>query len=565
MRALLLRLLTNRRSAIVLWTAVGLLVAGVHFWPVAFPTANAARHSVTLGAAERAELRAPTRSELEMLRSLPLLRDPLAPAFPPAQAAPPIASGQVFGMRDELRAPFIRATQALRTAAPACAAWIQGDADSVPAEIADAQAAMGELANGSSQDRGLFLYHQGLVDLCGPNPGSAAQAFERALAEYAAYAESAPEREPLVERRLAQYQAVTHYGLGLALVASDDDLRRADAEFASALEAATRAKSHRQLGPFVNLAACQDGPNCDLFDFSTAHIHNARLFARMREGQGSDAYEDADPALASSPGYVLAYPELAANLAAAAAAQGDFETVARLYQTLKARQGDEEADPEDPPSETWARIAGLAVVSPRPIYAEGDPWPLGASSPTREMFESRIRARDEASWFPAVSLGAEDREILDLWLWVRRERQLLETGQFRAFRSDGSTIANLGPETRDFLETWRSEVSGRLADALLERAETTRRRNGLAEARPLLALVDSDGFPWFWERPLARIGYYNDRPPLWVAGWGLFWLAVTGLAFWLHLQVAAGYRRTFGARHHSDRMAHGTESASGRP
>ena len=122
-------------------------------------------------------------------------------------------------------------------------------------------------------------------------------------------------------------------------------------------------------------------------------------------------------------------------------------------------------------------------------------------------------------------------------------------------------VSNLGPDSREFIEAWRREVTGRLAEALLVRAERIRRADGLAEARPLLALVASRGFP-LQQQVLARLGYHVDAP-----AWLTFWLRLGAvllvcLLAWAHLQLAAGYRRTFGARHFDDR-AHQRRLAAG--
>lgn len=552
-------ILTTLRPATLGWVKLGwfVVVAGVFVWcfaPTFNPPPGAPESNMRLDEADVATLRLPTRAEAAMIRRLPMLQKPIAPSFPPAQGQPPRPMGQIFGLRDDQRPAFSRVLDSLRQAQPDCTRRLGGDRTS-PAALADAREALASVVAASSQERGFLSYHQGLIDLCGGDPGQARAEFESALADYEEYRND-PEQTPSPESlaMLSQYQMLTEYGLGLAILSAGGRASEADAAFARALEAGRGAVVPDQAGPFVELEACTSGPSCALFNFSSAEIFNARLAAWLAADRAVEAFERVETELAQAPGYVSEHVALAANLSVAAAAAGHFGTSDSLYRTtadLIRAASDDEAAPE-PPSRAWSRLAALAVVSPDPIYAEGDPWPTGAPSSTRRTFDSRGFARD-TSWFPAVDLEPEDAGVIDRWLWVRRDRHLLESGQFAAYRSDGTAIRNLGPDSREFIEAWREEVTDRLAGALLERAERIRRADGLAEARPLLALVGSPGFPPLQQR-MARLGYAEDAPPWWALTWRLVVMLFVVGAAWAHLQLASGYRRTFGNRHYQDRQ-----------
>lgn len=543
---------STRWAVRTVWIVVILLVAGLNFWPVFVSPEGAPQSVVSLDEADRLALQEPTRAEAAMIRRLPMLLRPLPPGFPPAQGQPPRPSGVLFGLRDDQAPAFARVLDSLDRASFDCSRRLAGGRATPPA-IAEARAALDEVVARSNQERGFLNYHQGLIDLCGGDPGEARAKFASALADYAEYRETNPDASAESLRLLAQYEMTTQYGLGLAILVGGGSLSDADEAFAAALEAGPQTLAHDQAGPFVQLQACTDGPACALFDFSAADVYNARLAAWMEAGRAQDGFERVRDDLAQAPGYVSEHPALAANLAAAAAAAGEFSTPESLYRTAAAlrRVEAEDAEIEPETDEAWARLAALAVVSPESIYADGDPWPHGAPSSARRSFDNRGFPLDD-SWFPAIALETGDAAVIDRWLWVRRQRHQLASGQFDAFRSDGVAVRNLGPDSREFIEGWRREITGGLAQALLVRAERIRRADGLAEARPLLALVASPGFP-LQEQVLARLGYYVDAP-----SWLTFWLRLglvllVCLLAWVHLQLAAGYRRTFGARHFEDR------------
>ena len=538
-----------------IWIVVILVVAGLNFWPVFVSPEGAPQASIELDEADRIALREPTRAEAAMIRRLPMLLRPLPPEFPPAQGQPPRPTGALFGLRDDQREPFARVLDNLEQAAPDCSRRLAGER-ATPAAIGEARAALEEVVARSGQERGFLNYHQGLIDLCGGDPGEARAKFEAALEDYAEFRENTPDASAESLRLLAQYEMTTGYGLGLSILAASGSRSEADDAFAAALEAGRQSVAPDQAGPFVTLRACAEGRGCALFDFSSADIYNARLSAWMATGQARDGFERVRGDLAQAPGYVSQHPALAANLAAAAAAAAYFATAEHLYRTAdSSRRADPEipeprAEPES--DEAWARLAALAVVASEPIYANGQPWPHGAPTGARRSFDNRGFPLDD-SWFPAIALDAGDAAIIDRWLWIRRQRHQLATGQFDAFRSDGVAVRNLGPDTREFIEGWRSEITGSLAQALLVRAERIRRADGLAEARPLLALVASPGFP-LQQQVLARLGYYVDAPA-WLTFWvRVGWVLLVCLLAWAHLQLAAGYRRTFGSRHFEDRV-----------
>lgn len=543
-----------------IWAGLILATATINFWPVFITPEGAPQAAVSLDAADRRALEEPTRAEAAMIRRLPMLLQPLAPGFPPAQGQPPRPTGVLFGLRDDQRGAFAQVLESLERAAPECSRRLAGSR-TTPAAIGEARAALDEVVALSGQERGFLNYHQGLIDLCGGDPGEARARFEAALENYAAYRDETPDASPENLRLVAQYEMTTGYGLGLAILEAGGSLSEADAAFEAALEASRQTVAHDGAGPFIDLRACDEGPGCALFDFSSADIHNARLGAWMEAGRAGEGFERVQQDLAQAPGYVSEHPSLAANLAGAAAAARQFSTPEALYRAAASQRRGEPEDPsQSEDAEAWARLAAFAVVSPGPIYVNGDPWPRGAPSSTRRNFDNRGFALDD-SWFPPIALESADAAIVDRWLWIRRQRHQLAVGQFDAFRSDGVAVSNLGPDSREFIEAWRREVTGRLAEALLVRAERIRRADGLAEARPLLALVASRGFP-LQQQVLARLGYHVDAP-----AWLTFWLRLgtvllVCLLAWAHLQLAAGYRRTFGARHFDDR-AHQRRLAAG--
>ncbi|MBN8553061.1 MAG: hypothetical protein J0L52_09235 [Caulobacterales bacterium] len=545
------------------WIVVIVMAATICFWPAFVAPQGAPQSSVSLDAADRQALRASTQAEVEMIRRLPMLLQPMPSGFPPPQAQPPRASPALFGLRDEQRLAFARVLDSLAEALPECTQRLAG-ARTVPAALADARPALAEVTELSTQERGFLSYHQGLIDLCSGDPGEAQSEFESALADFEDHRNTAqnPSDEDL--RLLSQYEMVASYGRGLAILAAGGRTSQADQAFNTALEAGARSVASDQAGPFVELRGASDGNSAALFEFSSAEIYNARLAAWMADGRAAEGFERVRERLAHSPGYVSAHPTLSANLAASAATAGEFATPEELFRAASnlMRQASGEAPAEAQDQAAWSRLAALAVVAPQSIYSDGDPWPLGAQTSTRRNFENRYD--EDESWFPPIALGTDDAAIIDRWLWIRRQRNLLETGQFEAFRTDGVAVHNLGSDSREFIEGWREEITGDLAWALLMRAERVRRSEGLDDAKPLLALVGSRGFPP-QHQFLARMAYRHDAPVIGTVAWGISVVLIVLLLAWAHIQLATGYIRTFGARHHEDRARLRRAFADGRP
>jgi hypothetical protein len=524
--------------------------------------AGAGANLGALTTAEKGQVEAATPIEIEQIAKLAFVSDPIAPGAPPAQAVSALPPKELFGVPSDRAAAFNATTADLRTSAADCAGWIGKSASQAPATAlaASAQGDMNTLTGGGG-DRGFFHYHQGLIYLCGPNAPSAVDQFKTALSSYDAFIKKAGGVDKLSgpqKRRLAQYQAVTGYGLGLAMLAAGSPADKIDDVLAEADNAARRVKAYGEAGPFITLSAtsCARGADCDLFNFSTADIDQARLFVWLKEGKPDAAYERLGKRLGGAPAYVAQHPALAADFAAVAAAAGDFGSVSRLYgvvrHDLENNTGTAFAwNGDGADKRPLARLTAVAVATPDPVYVEGDSWwPISRTpSAVRGSFEKHFSGG--ANWFPPVEVET-DTPTIDLWLWMRRERALLLDSHYDLFHQDGAAIDNLGAGDRDLLEDWRRQVTRHLGDALLQRAQVLRKREGLKAARPLLELLAGSDFPWFVEAR-ARITLRTDHAPLSVVIADCLLLALIAALAWMHLQFAAGYRRTFTRRHFQDR------------
>jgi hypothetical protein len=525
-----------------------------------------------LTALEKREVAAPTQVEIEQIARLSFVSSPLGPTPPPAQAVSALAANELFGVPTDHAQAFNQTTQALRDSAAACAEWINRNHGEAPAGVSpNAQASLDQVTRDTGSDRGVFHYHQGLIDLCGPNAASAKKEFQPALASYDDFAKKhgGIDKTPVRDRRrLAQYQAVTGYGMGLAMLAADDAPEAIDKVLDTAGQAALKAKAYAPAGPFVTFAAtgCAVGTQCELFNFSTAEIDNARLYVWLKKGKPGEAFKRLGSRLGGAPSYVAQHPALAANFAAAAAASGHPDLASDLYAIVR-----RDLQAGDGVAAAWtgadrralARLAALAATSANPVYADGDAWWPTSVSPSgaRRKFEAKHFDRD-AAWFPSVALeDPNDEGVVDLWLWIRRGRALLRDSHYGLFRNDGVAIANLGPGDHDTLERWRREVTGRLGDALLRRARVIQVRDGPKAARPLLQLLGGSDFPFMVEMR-ARAMLRTGRDPLSVLLLDLGLLALAGLAAWAHLQLAAGHRRTFTQRHYLQRVKREDELAA---
>lgn len=539
------------------WGLVVLVILLAGLWPLLWPAPSAdATDFGRLDAEQISSVQRITDVERRKMVSLPMMSRPLTPSAPPAQAVGAAAPGELFGVRAEQAGGFNEMTAGLRASAVDCGRWIgSAAADGSPGGVTVAQERLDEMRDSAGRDRGVFHYHQGLILLCGPNAASAEESFRQALAAYLTYSPPQGAAGASDRRRLAQYRMATHYGLALALLAAGEDPGAVDRELLAALEAAKETKVHQQPGPFVTLRPCTRGPNCDLFEFSTAEVSNARLYNWLRAGRPADAYRRVAQELLSSPGYAAEQPALAANLAAAAAASGDGAGLAALFRETRARlmqaPNDEAALTASP---EWARLAAFSVLTPGPVYAEGDPWPTGAdASNTRLTFNERGFSQDPG-WFPPIAyLDGEDANDIDLWLWIRRERTLLETANFNEFRKDGEPIRNLGVRNRTFLEQWRKQISGQVGESLLRKAELKRVKEGQASARPLLELLAGPGFPGPIQMQ-AKLSLGWGSAPATVIGWTATGVFLALLLAFLHVQLAIGYSRAFTNRHHLDRL-----------
>lgn len=558
-RALLLASLQrrNRLWLGLIWAGIVLLFLAIGLWPLAWPTPSAGPTDFgRLDAEQVSSVQRITDAERRRMATIPMMSRPLMPSAPPAQAVRAAAPGQLFGVRAEQAAGFNEMTASLRASAEECGRWIGSTpSDGAPRSVTLAQDRLAEMRETAGRDRGVFHYHQGLILLCGPNAASAVDSFRQALSVYDEYRPSNEANGASDRRKLAQYRLVTHYGLALSLLAAEADSAEVDRELLAALKAADETKVHRQPGPFTTLQACAHSPNCDLFDFSTAEVSNARLYNWLRARRPGEAYRRVARDLLSSPGYAAEQPVLAANLAAAAAAAGDGAGLAALFRETRARLMQAPTDGEAmTATPEWARLAAFSVLVPGRVYAEGDPWPTGSdASSTRLSFNERGFSIDPG-WFPPIAyLDGEDANEIDLWLWIRRERALLETANFNEFRKDSEPIRNLGVQNRSFLEQWRRQISAQLGESLLRKAELKRVKEGEASARPLLELLAGPGFPaTIQARAKLSLGWGNA--PVTVLGWTGASVLLALIVAFLHFQLAIGYSRAFSTRHHEDRL-----------
>lgn len=573
-------LLTSLQGENIGWVAGGwgglfVVAALILFWPAISPFAvqvsgDAAPEVSVLSPAELRLIAQPTQLEVRRVAQMAFMRLPLRPGPPPPQAAAALPSGELFGVPTARTADFDRLTRDLRQSSAQCTRWIGGGTPVAGASVVGAaQSELNATASGAGKDRTAYHYHQGLINLCGPNGATALKEFQTAWKAIDDYASDNGGRKKLrraIARRLAQYETLTDYGMGLAELARlqpGASPAAADQDFVNALKAAKRIRAYEPPGPFVRMARseCEPGqPNvCDLFEFSTAEIYNARLFAWLAAGNAKEAYARTQGDLVGAPTYVAQHPALAANFATAAAANGDADTVKGLYAVVRA-----DLENGDPDAAAWradrsavARLSALAAMEdPDAVYSDGDSWwPVDANaSPARTHFEAVVGAKI-ASWFPSVALDdASDVASVDIWLWLRRDRFLLSKSAFELFRQDGATISSLGPADREFVEQWRHGVTGELGQALLDRAELMRRNDGMKAAAPLLQMMSGPDFPLPF-RAQARLSLARNAPPGSVIFWSTIILIGIALLGTAHLNLSIGYARTFTRRHHGQRVA----------
>ena len=577
-RSLILRSLQaeNQPWLVAGWGALLLIVGGILFSPLYMPmaasTADGQPAFDELSPAEKQIVAAPTAPESKRISELTLVREPLTPTAPPPQSGQAAPVSELFGVSAEHVQDFARLTASLRQSEADCEKWMGTSVagGQAPASLTDAQTALDAAAGAATKERAVFHYHQGLIQLCGPNGPSSAGEFQAAQAAYTDYAKQHGGRDTVAKpdsQRLAQYETVTAYGLGLAQLAGLPAGKRpddADKTFQDALSLAGRIRSYAPPGPFVRLTGCgTSGRGCDLFQFSTASIYNARLYAWLTAGQPKVGYERTK-ALASAPTYVAADPGLTANFAAAAAAAGEFGAVRKLFQVVRsdlANNGAASRAWRDAP-EALARLTALATMAGEFGYDAGDDWwpQTAAVSQARQRFEASLGRGPE--WFPPIALKSPlDRDSVDLWLWLNRERTLLSKGAFSEFRQDRATIASLPPADQDFVRRWRETVTGELGSALMQRADLVRRNDGMKAAAPLLKVIASGDFPIRYQW-MAKLTLASGKPVGSVLlGDGII-LVLIALLFLVHFDLNIGHSRTFTRRHFLHRTK--VESAGGK-
>ncbi len=571
-----------RRWVYISWSALFVLLLAFILWPLA-PIFGDRTGSVEgqidpLNPREQALVSTSTPIEASEITALNFVSDPIGLIAPPAQAVQALPPKELFGVPNDRANAFDAMTAGLRGAQTECTGAINSDAAGAGSGAgagasAGAQTAMSAVTKDTTNDRGVYHYHQGLIFLCGPNGASAVKQFTQAMTSYETFTNGnggAAKKTPRQGRRLAQYQAVTGYGLGIAMTKTDASADAIDKVLADAAAAAGRVHSYGEPGPFVTMTAsrCGRDTDCDLFNFTSAAIDNARLNLWLKHGKPDEAYERVGKNLAVGPQFVARYPGLAVNFAAAAAASGHFKDVALLYSVVR-----HDLDDNTGVAQVWtagdrkplARLAALAALaSPEQVYTDGDNWwpNAVASSDVRKKFDGQHFDKSEA-WFPPIALEDNgDVHKVDLWLWIRRDRALLRGSHYDLFRDDGAAVDNLGPGDRSVLKQWRRQVTGSLGDALLARAQVVRENSGLKDARPLLQLLGGDDFPWTVQAR-AKISLRTGHRPARVMIIDDILLLAFGLIFFLHMQFAIGYGRTFTRRHYLERT--GRESTRQRP
>jgi hypothetical protein len=499
-----------------------------------------------------------TDIEREYISKLEIVRNPLPPMPPPPQTLR-VAPKRLFGLNPVRQRAFSAVNRQLAELLPKCGQHLF---QATHQDLSDMKTSLGAAEMETSRERTIFHYPEGLISLCTGNPKTAEDEFEKALGSLDSYngevKASGRSLSGRDRRWLQQYRTVLYYGAGLARMANREDASAADADFVRALDAAKTARPFNR-GPFVVMSADAG----DLFDFSTAQIVNARLFLRMFRDEseserqsGYAAIAELAGALAGALNDVLEYPDLAANFAMLSVSRGRTDVGDDMYARLRRSM-----ETGGPASVAWqnenrpalVRMVTAGVLGSQPVYSDQDSWWPRAVTPSlaRNRYDQREGATTEF-WFPQIDLPPDDGEIADLWLWVRLDRHWLANRELKQFQTDADAISRLAPEDRKFLEAWRSEITHDLGNEWFEYAETIRGKEGLAEARPLLEILASPGFP-FWVRMKARLVLCFHISPWWVLAWEFLALLIAvGLA-WLHYQLRAGYARTFARRHYFDR------------
>jgi hypothetical protein len=497
-------------------------------------------------------------AEKGLLESLSFPNKPLDYAVPPSQAIPaPTNPWRIGGFKPDAAQSFDAATKILAALPRTCS-----ERASYVSDIGAAEQGFSKLMTPATANRAILHYHQGIIDLCKSDPGSAAGEFAAADGNLAKIDPKKQSAEDVA--RFWEYRTVIYYGWGVAVLAGHGKSSEAKQYFASALAAADNIRRFRQPGAFVTLSAApRVSAAPDLFDFSTAEIFNAEVYALLSQHDPCGAL-DLKPDLTAQPTYVEHYPVLAANLATASTLCGHAADRPGLAGTLfeLVRRDMENAGNTDSAAAAWkanplalARLTALAVTESDRVYAAADrDWwpPAGEESDLRTKFENRI-GKTDASWFAPVSLSDGDTEKLDLWLFIRREKDLLAASQLADFENDGSVVDDLGPFDREFLTEWRREEAGRYARILLDQAETVRSNGGMAEARPLLEFIASPGMPMLY-RVQAREIIWFDRSVASALAIQISILVVLAILAFLHFDIRAGYNRTFTTRHSEDRV-----------
>ncbi len=578
-RAWILASLASRRGFAIAWAillgvpllllALLLLIAGAPGESGPDPSgqgqSGASAEGGAPGIAARS-LPAPAAAREQMAR-LSIARHPPAPEFPPAQAAPALPSGRLFGLRADQRTTFNAAARLLVGLRDACGARLGPDAPAgEPPDLTAAQAALDASIKEGDKVRGLITYHHGLIDLCAGQAPAAKAEFDKALQAIDGAGAGIKAAAARDTDRLAQYRIVAHYARGVAeMAAARDrvDYDAAVADFDAAQKAAADPALLRHSGAFVELSSAKG----DLFDFSSADLVQARIAARLAQGDVLRASEAAGPALEAF-GSAIDHPPLAATLALAASAAGRADIVQRLDDDLRAAMG------PDPANSDWVqKRKGLltqfleaAATAPVKIFVAGDEawWPGGADAPAatdaRRVFDEKGRegVTRDALWFPPLSTAdPADAPILDRFLWIRREMVAAAADRFDALDTLRRAEASLPASDRLVLDRVRREMLGQIGEALMAQAEQVRRQDGGARAAaPLLARLSSVDFPARVWVP-ARLARITGLPPASVVL--LLWaLVVSALVLFLvHRELWIGHQRTFPHRHHDQRLRAG--------
>jgi hypothetical protein len=564
-RAWILASLASRRGFLAAWAILlgaPTLVFCLLIMAAGAPTDGAATPQISTAAAPSL---APPAAALDQMARLSIARNPPPPEFPPAQAAPAPPRGRLFGLRPDQRERFDAAAGILVGLHEACGGRLDPTASGgPPSQLVQAQAALDASIREGDRVRGLITYHHGLIDLCAGQFAAARGEFDQALGAIdgaGAGLKAATARET---NRLVQYRIVAHYARGVAEMAQGEGGRAAaDADFEAARKATLDPALLRHSGAFVDLSSAAG----DLFDFSSAEIVQAQIALRLARGDMAGAGEAAKPATQAVDA-AIQHPPLAVSLALAASAAGDRDVVERLDQALAADMG------QDPANSDWAlrrkpmltAFLTAAATAPVKIFRAGDEswWPGGvdgpAASDARRVFDEKARegvTRDDL-WFPPLAgAAAQDAQILDRFLWIRREMAAASAYRFDQLDALRRAEETLPASDRDVLLRTRRQILRQIGTALMAQAEQVRSQDGGAQAAaPLLARLSSFDFPARIWIP-ARLARATGLPPRTV--WTIFWsLAVAGLVlFVVHRELWIGYHRTFPHRHHDQRRRAG--------